>query len=125
MNIRLAREYDMAKIKAIHEKFFKDEFEFPNMKPFISTYLVENNGQIVTFGGARVILEAIAVTDLSMKPVDRYDALNMLLSAISLNASEKGFEQLHCFVVKDDTWKKGLVNAGFRETKGTGLVIDL
>lgn len=125
MNIRLARDYDFNQIKTLHEKFFDKDFPFPDLSKLINAYVVEDEGKIITFGGARVLLELVAITDMHKSPIKRFDALSKLLTAIALNSSEKKYDQLHCFILKDENWLRCLESNGFRETNGKSLVIDI
>ena len=126
MNIRLAKEYDLEKIKELHNKFFKDQFEFPDFGKFFNTFIVEDNKkEIITFGGNKLIAEAIAITNLDYNIEDRYEALEKLLSALSLQVAEKGYDQLHCFVQGNESWLRRLKKHGFKSTKGNALVLEL
>lgn len=126
MRIRIAKEHDLPRIKSIHEKFFMNDFVFPRFDKFVSPlYLIEKDGEIITVGGTRTILEAIAITNMERSPLERYDALAKLFSAISLNSESIGYDQVHCFVKGDPNWERALKDHGFRDVNGKALVAEV
>jgi len=126
MNIRLAKEYDLEKIKNLHERFFKDQFEFPDFSKFFNTFIVEDSKkEIITFGGNKLIVEAVAITNMNYNLQDRYEALEKLLTALSLQVAVEGYDQLHCFVQGNESWLRRLKKHGFKSTKGNALVLEL
>ena len=125
MNIRAMVPDDLVAIKEIHEKYFKDEFLFPDFtKNFINAFVVENEGSIVAAGGIRNILESIVISNKDMSNRKRRDSLLMLLGASNFTARFAGHDVFHAFIT-DSNWKNQLMKYGFKVGKGENLIIGV
>jgi hypothetical protein len=122
--IRELRPDDLDRLKLIWDKYYSNEFSFPDFNKFLVAYVVENEGKIVTAGGIRTIIECIALTDKSLPVRERYDGLGYILNASKYFTLRHGHDQLHCFI-QDETWMKHLLNFGFKFTKGDSLVLEV
>lgn len=125
MNIRAIKNEDVEELRAIHTKFYNDEFEFPNFfDNYLSSFVVtDEDGRIITGGGVRTITESVIITDKDYPIRERRTALLEMLRASIFTASSGEFKQLHSFV-QDDKWYKHLKRFGFKETKGKALVLN-
>ncbi len=126
MIIRAIQESDFNQLKEIHSLFYKNEFSFPD---FTTNYLcsfvvVDESNHIIVGCGMKMILESIALTDKRFSARVRRNALYEILNASGYMANKNGFDQIHCFI-QDDNWNLQLQKAGFKATKGNGLVLNL
>lgn len=123
--IRALEHKDLARLKEIHEKFYKKEFNFPDFtKHFICAYVVEEDGRIITAGGIRTIVECIVITDKDLTARERYYGLGYILNASRYFTEQSNYDQLHAFV-KDITWEDHLIKKGFNKTEGQSLVLEI
>jgi len=125
--IRSLLKDDFDKVKEIHEKFYKTEFDLPN---FLDKYLCafavedEDTNEVISLGGIRTIVESIVMTNKDFSPRDRRKALLEILAA-SLHFTEKfKYNQIHAFVQESD-WEHHLRKVGFKDINGKGLVLSL
>lgn len=125
MIVRSIESWDYKEVKEIHEKYYKEEFEFPG---FLNNYLmgivVEDDSRIIVCGGIRTIVEAVAVTNKDIRVEKRREALYNLLNASTYYTRKKGYNQLHAFI-QDPKWERHLIKAGFHPTKGHSLVMEI
>lgn len=125
MIIRTIETEDLEEIKQIHACFYASEFEPINWaKDFLCAFVVEHENKIVTAGGVRTILEAVAVTNKDFSVQQRRDALFKLLKADVHIAKHSGYDAIHAFI-QDPTWEKQLLKKGFRFTKGDSLIFEV
>jgi hypothetical protein len=126
MTLRAINPNDINKLKIIHEKFYKDEFEFPDFfNKYLSAFVViDEYDNIITGGGVRVIAEAVAITNKSYPINERRLALYDILMASACISNVNGFGQLHAFI-QDDKWLRHLKKVGFNETAGKSIVLNL
>ena len=126
MDIHVINPSDINTLRLIHAKFYKHEFEFPDIfNHYLSAFVVtDENDRIITGGGVRVIAEAIAITDKDYPIKERREALMEMLRASMFTANAQGFNQLHAFI-QDGKWLRHLKRAGFNNTKGQALVLNL
>jgi hypothetical protein len=123
--IRELRPDDLEKLKFIHEKYYKEEFNFPDFsRHFLCAYVVERNGKIITAGGIRTIIECITITDKDLSVRERRDGLGYILNASRYFTKRNGYNELHCFV-QDNNWMKHLLDSGFTTTAGISLVTEV
>lgn len=117
---------DIEKLKVIWEKFYKDDFIFPNFGKFLVAYLVEdNNGNVITGGGINLISEAVIFTDKSKNVNCRTNAIKELLDAGVYFSKKNGYDQIHASIT-DPNWCNFLENRfGFRPINGRMLVKDV
>jgi hypothetical protein len=122
MNIRLAHDRDLDAVRELHALYFSDKFEFPDLTHFLCLMVVEDdNGKIITFGGVRTILEAVAITDMSSSARIRREALYKLLQGSIFTANAHKYIEIHCFIQQSVGWFKHLIKVGFKQCKGTAL----
>jgi hypothetical protein len=125
--LRCYKESDVEKLLAIHEKHYRHEFEFPELKDpkFIGKFVATDDfDNPICFGSVRLIAEAVAITDKCRSVLERREALIKILQASKFVADGFGFDQLHAFI-QDPTWERHLKKNGFKECKGRALVTDL
>lgn len=125
MIIRSMREDDIDQLMRIHEKFYRNEFNFPDfLRHFLCAFVViDNNERIITGGGVRTIAESILITDLDRHTRERMKALFKVLNASVFIARKSNYDQIHAFIQGD--WKKHLKKVGFNPAKGEALVLGL
>lgn len=126
MNIRGLMDRDLEQLKEIHDRFYKDEFPFPEFfNNYLMCFVVEDDkGKIITGGGVRTITEAILITDKSVEIKARQEALIKAMHVSIFTSDRNKFNQLHAFV-SGDNWIRHLKKAGFVEAKGTSLVYNI
>jgi hypothetical protein len=126
MIIRALREDDIPKLHAIWKKHYANEFLFPDfLKHFLHAFLAEDeDGQIITAGGVRVLSEAVLITDKDKSPITRYKALCKMLHVAEFVANSNKFDQLHAFV-RDETWERTLQKHDFHECANKAFVLEL
>lgn len=126
MRVRGITGADFKEIRDIWEKFYADEFEFPD---FVSHFLcgtvvTDDDRNIITAGGVRTIAEAIVITNKELPVKDRREALYKMLNVFLYNAHVNKYQEMHAFV-QEPSWREILQRRGFRITKGNALVIDV
>lgn len=126
MDIRSMRIEDIDRLRKIHLRYYRDEFEFPNFSEnFLSSFVVtDKNDEVITGGGVRAITEAIIITDKSYDIDKRRVALQEMLAASAFAAASHEYRQLHAFI-QDEKWLKHLKRVGFKETVGKSIVLNL
>lgn len=123
MNIRALEVSDVERLRVIHEKYFSEEFPFPDfLNGYICACVIEKDNKIICAGGVRSISELIAITDKSQMPRDRVRGLKKLLEASIYFSTKTGHDHLHTFS-QGDIWINQLTKAGFMPCKGTALYI--
>ena len=122
--IREIRKNDLYQLKEIHQKFYENEFNFPDFfENFLCVFtVVDDNDNIISTGGVRTIIEAVAITDKDKSVRARRVALYELLAASQYVINRSGYNELHAFI-QDPIWREHLIKAGFVPTKGNALVI--
>lgn len=121
--IRSLQPEDIEKLKAIHERFYKDDFAFPDFTRFIcALVVVDEHDRVVCGGGIRPIAESVIVTDKDFSAKDRKIALMEMLQSSVYFANKSGFDQIHAFVT-DDKWYEKLKQYGFNDCKGKVVYI--
>ena len=124
--IRPITKNNYSQLKQIHERFYKDEFEFPDfLTHFINAFLICNkDDEVVSVVGIRNILECVVLTDKSKSSRDKYATLIEGLDAIKVVTSMQGFNEVHAFV-QDEHWLRVLNRFGFKSCKGQALVLSI
>lgn len=125
MKIRAFASSDLEKLKEIWEKFYKNEFEFPQFHDnYITVFIVtDDDDNIITGGGLRYTVEATFLTDKDASVRDRRAALYNILESCEYITQKSGFHKLHV-ITDEEGWKKHLMKVGFH-SRGDCLVIDL
>lgn len=125
MMIRPLEISDISAVKEIHERYFNHEFNLPDFEKFIASFAMTNvEDRIVSVGGIRPILEMVSLTDKDLSIFLRRSAYFNILSACLYMAEKHKFDQIHVFA-QGDRWIEALKKVGFRNTKGTALVMDV
>lgn len=125
MPLRNFETDDFSKIKAIHEKYYGNEFPFPNLSDFLSFCVgVDESGEIIALGGVRNIPELIFITDKSQPTIKRIKCLKEMLTFCTYIAHSTGRKQVYA-LVEGAEWIRNLKEAGFRQFKAVPLVFDL
>ncbi len=126
MNIRAMLPEDLPKLYEIHQEFYKEEFPFPDFsRNFLCCFVViDDNGDIISAGGIKPIVESIVITDKRQSVRNRREALYDILSASSYLSQKQGFFQIHAFI-QEEGWENQLRKIGFEDTKGKALVLSL
>jgi hypothetical protein len=116
---------DLEKLRQIHEKYFKEEFDFPDFATnFIGTFAILNNGKIITAGGVRTIAESVLITDLGIPVNQRSEALYKALDLSKYFCKINNYDQLHAFV-QGDNWVRRLEKEKFHPCKGMALYTEV
>ena len=126
MNIDLINPNDINQLKQIHDKYFKDEFAFPDfLNGYLSSFVVtDDNDNIITAGGVRLIAESVIITNKDYDIRDRREALLTMLKYQVITCGKNKFNQLHAFV-QDDKWYEHLKRIGFKDSVGKAIVLSL
>lgn len=130
MQIRFYNSTDLQEIQTIHKRHYESEFPMPDLNDpkFISRFVVVDDfGKVILFGGEKLLLEAIAITDLCRPKKERYEALLKLLQASIFTAAGPpfNFDQLHCTVINNNGWADQLKKYNFKDCRGNFLVLNL
>lgn len=126
MIIRELRQTDIDELKRIHDKFYKDEFTFPDFfnKFLCSFVIISEDDRIISGGGVRPIAESILVTNKDIPVRIRREALYRMLDASSYVAKTSGYDQLHAFI-QSYSWEQQLMKIGFKTCKGNALFLNI
>ena len=124
--LREIRRRDIFIAQQFHDKFYRDEFPFPNFYRFASAWTIaDEDDRPIIVGGLKSIAESIIITDKEYSPRVRRAALLENLEASIAIGRECGFDQIHC-AIQDKVYEKHLKKlAGFRDVKGSFLVRDI
>lgn len=116
---------DLEAVRAIHEKFFKDDFPFPDFaRNWLITFkILSESGEIITAGGVKLNPELVLITDKTKSQSERMFALVSALQIGLLHSKISGHELLTTVAIEDNFWIKMLRSYGFRDSIGTHLVI--
>ncbi len=107
---------DMNQVRALHEKFYKDEFDFPLRHELFDIKIVRCGNQIIGMGAVRPIYEVIMILDKKQRLKTKVNVLKLLLN------ESQSRNQVHAFV-QDDNFASILQNHfGFKPIVGTGLI---
>lgn len=126
MTIRELLPYDNEAVFKIWEKFYKNEFPFPDFyHRFICSFvMLDDDKNVITAGGVLPIAEIILVTDKDKSSRLKHQALYQVLDLSSFIARKFNYRQLHAFS-QDDVWTKRMIKDGFQKCKGEALVLIL
>lgn len=116
---------DLEIIKEIHKEYYSDEFSFPDFsKHYLGCFVVTNDEeQIITAGGVQTIPEVVLITDKRQSVRARREALLEILQASLFIADKFKYDQIHAFI-QEHGYEEQLKKKGFRQTKGTSLVLS-
>lgn len=127
MIIRGLRKEDINEARIIHERYYKEEFNFPDfLRKFLCAFTVLNEKEkIVAIGGVRTVAESVIMTDRGFSPKERRSALLSVLDASEFVARRSNYDGLHAFV-QDENWATILKEKyHFYPCAGEALVRDL
>lgn len=124
MSIRACTYQDLLEISILHEKYFKDEFDMPDLMSYICSFVVEDEQGIILAGGVRDIAECTAITNQARKPIVRAAALHHLLDAATFVCRETGYDEMYVWS-QNPKYSKRLTKNGFRFHRGQSLIYDL
>lgn len=128
MMIRLMNKGDEKELRKIHEKHYKNEFQFPfdDYHHLLDKYIVtDENDDIVIFGALEVVVEAVVITNKDVHINKKRDAFYKILSCLQFSANKNCFPQIHG-IAQDEIWEKQLKKRfGFQECKGKYLFLDV
>lgn len=125
MMIRALNPSDIDELRNIHARHFLEEFEFPDfLHNFLCCFVVVNNqGNIVSGGGVRLIAESVILTNKDYAADERRAALYQILDASEYVTKKADFNHLHA--VTDNTkWMQHLSKVGF-QLRGNALALKL
>ena len=124
MIIRTLDARDLNQLRNIHEKFYKEEFPFPDFARFLCAFAIVDNDKIICAGGLKPMVENIIITNKDASARQRREALYQVLESTSFIAGKFGFEQVHAFI-NDSKWEEYLLRVGFKNCKGNALYLNL
>jgi hypothetical protein len=122
--IRACTYADLSEIEKLYEKYFKDEFNMPDLMSYICAFVIEDEQGIILAGGVRDIAECSAITDQSRPAVVRAAALHHLKDAATFVCREHGYDQMYAWS-QNPKYSRRLIKNGFRFHAGQSLLIDL
>lgn len=126
MIIRKLQWEDRPEINRIYKEFYSNN-EYPEFffdclsNAFVVT---EDSGRIIVAGGVKNIAEAVFVTDKSIPPSDRLDALLQGLGSTISIVRDMRHNQVHAFVNNDEKYVNTLKKFGFKLIDAKLLVLD-
>ena len=125
MNIRGLKPEDIEVLRAIHKEYYTEEFAFPDFtKHFLGCFTAfDDDNRIISAGGVVTIPEVVLITDKRQSVRARREALLNILQASMFIADKFSYNQLHVFI-QEHGYEEQLKKNGFRNTKGTSLVLD-
>lgn len=125
LNIRALKVSDYNEVRAIYEKYYRNEFTLPNFTThFLGAFVIEDEEGIISVCSLRTLVEAIILTNQDVSVRKRRAALMMGAEALMFIAGQYGYEEIHAFV-QDPTWMRHLIKKGFRPTRGESLVTEI
>jgi len=125
MEIRVLYPSDIEQLKAIHERFYKNEFDFPDFyDKFLCAFTVLENEHIICSGGVRTIAESVIITNKEFDIASKREALYKMLEASLFTIGKCNYNELHAFI-QDEKWLRHLLKVGFKSTKGDSLVLSV
>lgn len=126
MNIREMLWPDKLEADEIYSKYFShNEYpDFLDKNEFRCPFVVYDEDRIVLAGGVKTIAEAVVITDQSLSPRMRQEALFQALGSTIHIAMAMGHEEVYAFVNNDENYVKHLQKFGFRLIDAKLLVLD-
>jgi len=119
-------ESDLNSVREIHEKFYKEEFDFPDFyNHFICRFVSIDNDNIIAAGGIRTISEAVLITNKDATIKQRHRALLDILNICGFCSRSNDYDQIHAFVKNDDPWENRLLKEGFKYCAGKAMYLNI
>ncbi len=117
---------DVEQLRTIHERYYKEEFEFPDFfNKFLCAYTVlDEKEKILAAGGVRNLAEVVLITNKDIPFQERIEALYRVFDSSAFVAGHFGHTQIHAFV-QDQVWEQYLIKVGFKPCKGRPYYLDL
>lgn len=122
--VRACTPGDLEEIKRIHDQFYAEGHELPDLMEFLCAFVIKDEQGIITAGGVRDIAEVIAITNKERHAVDRAKALYQLRDMSAFVCKSHGYDRMHIWS-QDPKYSKRLQKNGFRLAPGQSLIIDL
>jgi len=127
MKVRELYREELPYIRELHDKFYGKDFYLPDLtQGFLVGFTITNDeDKLIIAGGVRPIAETIIVTDKeshSMITIGR--ALIKALDISEYVCRRHQIGLLHAFV-KNEGYKKHLIQHGFYERDGTALSYNI
>ena len=118
MTIRPLHKSDLSVLYDIHQRYYKNEFNFPDFfTRFIASFAIIDKDKLVVAGGILPIAESIILTNRDVPIHTRLEALIQTRDISKYIASQSGFSRVHAFA-HEDVWKQWMVRAGFEKCPG-------
>jgi hypothetical protein len=116
---------DLKILEEIHKEFYSNEFAFPDFtKHFLGCFTAyDDENRIISAGGIQLIPEVVLITDKRQSVRTRREALLNILQASMFIADKFQYNQIHVFI-QEHGYEEQLKKNGFRNTKGTSLVLN-
>jgi len=123
MKIRVLEPRDIEPLREIHSRFYDKDFPFPDLfDKSLTSYVMEDDDQILCAGNVRTICECVILTNKDIKIAKRRQALLEVIEISRYIVKHRGYTQLHA-VVHDQKWERHLKNHGFVDSNGKWLVL--
>lgn len=119
----LVRGFTQGDLARIDNLQFPNTFPIDNLSRALDTYVVEENGVIISLGQLNPTLELVLMQDKKRSKGERVRAIQGLMKEGLFLANKAGYPQLEAFVEEDFAriLKK---HWGFKDIIGKGLVIE-
>lgn len=117
-------ENDLLLLKIIHDKFYSNDFAFPDFKRnFLTSFKILNdNNELITAGGIKLNPEVILLTDKEKSVNERIHALISVAQMCGFIAKSAGHDLISVSISDDEKYVEILKKYGFRDSRGTHLV---
>jgi len=120
--------FDINELKEIHNKFYRNEYEFPfeTVNKIAEAFVIRDdiNDEIITFGAIELSAELVFITNKDFSVRARRDALLQMLNKLKQVGSAYKFDGLHC-TIQNPHWLQQLKKYGFVEARGKYLYLRL
>lgn len=125
MITRPLQNTDIERVREIHEKYYREEFHFPDFaKNFLTTFKIsKSNGEIITAGGIKLFPELIAITEQEHSASIRAFALQSAMQIATLVSYSYG--ELFCSALENSKWNEQVKSVGFQNSMDHNLVLHL
>lgn len=114
---------DIETIRKLHEKNYP-ELEFPDFTKMLSSFIIEDNNDIIMTGGVKLISEALLITNKDMSRIKIGKALVIAQGACIHIAKKFNINNVYAFSDNND-YIRHLIKHGFEERYDRTLVMRL
>jgi N-acetylglutamate synthase-like GNAT family acetyltransferase len=126
MTIRQLEQTDIPKLAELHDKYFKDQYQFDKLfENLLGSFIIESDDQIVCAGGVKTITESILVTNKDLDLSTKLEGLNQALQINEFICRKAGYNQLHAFLSDDVVWRAWLKKVGFRKCNSVAYYLSV